>query len=195
MTSLTDCSAGTIVRQLMGHIDFTALKEATAAALDALCKQYLGVDNLMIDGKFTNRLPEDFDLSVIETVCDAFQLRLDEYDDKGIAAVEGQRIAQEIEKYVADGLIDDKQTLSKALKFELEDSAREYAAAPLFANKEDLMLDYENAKQITFVELFAGNMDDIFAFRNTLENYVRARCENLMFKKLGRLYVALAETL
>ena len=193
--SKEEATVKTIVGNLAREIDFIAFRQKVADVVDVLCEQYLSVDLLKIDGEFTNRLPKDFDLSVIETIEIAFQLRLDEYDEKDFVVVEGQRIVQELEKYVPNGAVADRQTFLDALKLELENSAKEYAAAPLFANKEDLLLDHENAKQITFGEYFTGNKDDIFTFRNTLEEYARAKCENLMFKKLSRLYMALAETL
>lgn len=195
MTDISNNPVGPTAYQLALHVDFSVFKKKAAGIVDELCEQYLNLDRLKIDGEFTNRLPEDFNLSVIGTVGDEFQIRLDKYTDVAIAATEVVRIKAEIEQYVDDGLIADRQSFMDALRFELRDSAKEYASAPLFANREMLLIDYEEARKITFVEFFAGNVDDIFTLRNTMEKYARAVCENILFKKLARIYEALADVL
>lgn len=195
MTDISNSAVGSTAYQLALHVDFPIFKKEVAAIVDELCEQYLNVDRLKVDGEFTNRLPEDFNLSVISTFGEEFQTRLDKYPDEAVAATEIVRIKAEIEQCVSDGLIADRHSLIDALKFELRDSAKEYASAPLFANREVLLIDYEDAKKITFMEFFAGNVDDIFTFRNTMEKYARAVCENILFKKLARIYEALADVL
>lgn len=189
-------SAEDIADKLMASVNLTDYYQQMNDKISDLCEQYLSFDKLRVAGGLTNQLPNEFRLEVKDRIIADYECLLTQQSMEGQVGECLEFLIRQIERLAwrhgIGSMAEALDRINSCFKEKKEDLST-FAVSRIDLNT--LQEYYEDARKVSLLESIQGtNIDDIIAYRDLLQEYVRDCCERLLQKRLSDVYGYLASS-
>lgn len=187
-------SAEDIADKLMASVNLTGYYQQMANKISDLCEQYLSFDKLRVADGLTNQLPDEFRLEIKDRIIADYECFLTKQPIEDQVGECMEILHRQIERLAwRHGIGAMTEALERVISCfkEKQEDLSTFAVSRVDLNT--LRERYEDARKISILERIQGNnIDDITAYYDLLQEYVRDYCERLLQKRLSDIYGDLA---
>lgn len=151
-----------------------------------LCDKYLSFEKVKVSGKLSNELSQELGYDLKDRIVGEYQSFLDGFSNTEIVKSVVEKVERKVELQAwSNGIVNMHEAIT-LLVGKLNNLAESYNDFYMETLSEDeLQEKFDRAKENTLLERIRGNnIDDIIEYRNTLLEYVREHCENMLYAKL-----------
>lgn len=187
-------TAEAIADKLISSVNLTGYYQKMSDKISELCEQYLSFDKLNVVGGLTNQLPDDFRIEVKDRIIADYECLMtgQSVDDQAGQCLD--LLIRQMERLAwRHGIGSMAEALTRMICHfkEKRDDLSAFAVGGV--DLETLREHYEEARKVSLLESIQGtNIDDIIAYRDLLQEYVRNGCERLLQQRLSDIYGCLA---